>query len=119
MLSGYAKNERFCDAVDVFEAMPEKNIVSHNAMLSLYLGIGDFMSARQKGHGIDVYLMNEIKNITREYFHQPLAEKNKIKLSAETGYRGNQNIGENITKGIPDIPEAIDVCYNNYLWPIL
>ncbi|PHT53292.1 hypothetical protein CQW23_07754 [Capsicum baccatum] len=47
MLSGYAKNERFCDAVDVFEAMLEKNIVSHNAMLSLYLGIGDFMSARQ------------------------------------------------------------------------
>ncbi|KAF3661155.1 green ripe-like 1 [Capsicum annuum] len=41
----------------------------------------------QKGHGIDVYLMNEIKNITREYFHQPLAEKNKIKLSAETEYR--------------------------------
>ncbi|KAM3319861.1 hypothetical protein P3S67_007061 [Capsicum chacoense] len=118
MLSGYAKNERFCDIVDVFEAMLEKNIVSHNAMLSLYLDIGDFMSARQKGHGIDVYLMNEIKNITREYFHQPLADKNKIKLSVETGYRGNQKIGENITKGIPDIPEAIDIYYNNYLWPI-
>ncbi|KAF3617613.1 green ripe-like 1 [Capsicum annuum] len=114
MLSGYAKNGRFCDVVDVFEAMPEKNIMSHNAMLSLYLGIGDFISARQvfdeKGHGIDVYLMNEIKNITREYFHQPLAEKNKIKLSAETGYRGYQKIGENITKEIPDILEAIG-CY--------
>ncbi|KAM3264956.1 hypothetical protein P3L10_001950 [Capsicum annuum] len=63
-----------------------------------------------KGHGIDVYLMNEIKNITREYFHQPLAEKNKIKLSAETEYRGYQKIEENINKGIPDIHEAID-CY--------
>ncbi|PHU29834.1 putative 2-oxoglutarate-dependent dioxygenase [Capsicum chinense] len=104
------KNKRFCDVVDVFEAMPEKNVVSHNAMLSLYLGIGDFMSARQKGHGIDVYLMNEIKNITREYFHQPLAEKNKTKLSAETGYRGYQKIEENINKGIPDIHEAIG-CY--------
>ncbi|PHU19853.1 putative 2-oxoglutarate-dependent dioxygenase, partial [Capsicum chinense] len=114
MLSRYAKNGRFCDVVDVFEAMPEKNIMSHNAMLSLYLGIGDFRSARQvfdeKGHGIDVYLMNEIKNITREYFHQPLVEKNKIKLSAETGYRGYQKIGENITKEIPDILEAIG-CY--------
>ncbi|KAM3363476.1 putative 2-oxoglutarate-dependent dioxygenase isoform X1 [Capsicum galapagoense] len=63
-----------------------------------------------KGHGIDVYLMNEIKNITREFFRQPIAEKNKIKLSAETGYRGYQKIGENITKGKPDIQEAID-CY--------
>ncbi|PHT58760.1 Pentatricopeptide repeat-containing protein, mitochondrial [Capsicum baccatum] len=47
MLSRYAKNKRFGDAVDVFEAMPEKNVVSYNAMLSGYLGIGDFMSARK------------------------------------------------------------------------
>ncbi|KAF3656157.1 hypothetical protein FXO38_14304 [Capsicum annuum] len=47
MLSGYAKNGRFYDSVDVFEAMPEKNVVSYNAMLSGYLGIGDFMSARK------------------------------------------------------------------------
>ncbi|PHU29262.1 Pentatricopeptide repeat-containing protein, mitochondrial [Capsicum chinense] len=47
MLSRYAKNERFGDVVDVFEAMPEKNVVSYNAMLSGYLGIGDFMSARK------------------------------------------------------------------------
>ncbi|KAF3645080.1 hypothetical protein FXO37_21140 [Capsicum annuum] len=47
MLSRYAKNERFGDVVDVFKAMPEKNVVSYNAMLSGYLGIGDFMSARK------------------------------------------------------------------------
>ncbi|PHT93345.1 hypothetical protein T459_01227 [Capsicum annuum] len=47
MLSRYAKNERFGDVVDVFEAMPEKNVVSYNVMLSGYLGIGDFMSARK------------------------------------------------------------------------
>ncbi|PHT41814.1 hypothetical protein CQW23_20668 [Capsicum baccatum] len=45
MLSGYEKYGRFCDAVDVFEAMPEKNVMSYNVMLSGYLGIGDFMSA--------------------------------------------------------------------------
>ncbi|KAF3658996.1 hypothetical protein FXO38_12888 [Capsicum annuum] len=39
------ENGRFCDAVDVFEANPEKNVVSYNAMLCGYLGIGDFMSA--------------------------------------------------------------------------
>ncbi|PHT63051.1 hypothetical protein T459_33071 [Capsicum annuum] len=43
VLSGYAKNKRFCDVADVFEAMPEKNVVSYNAMLSEYLWIGDFM----------------------------------------------------------------------------
>ncbi|KAM3340941.1 hypothetical protein P3S68_028576 [Capsicum galapagoense] len=47
MLSRYAKNERFCDVVDVYEVMPEKNVVSYNAVLSGYLGIGDFMSARK------------------------------------------------------------------------
>ncbi|MCD7455004.1 hypothetical protein HAX54_026732 [Datura stramonium] len=62
-----------------------------------------------KGHGVPVSLMKEIKSITREYFHQPYEEKIKIKLSASTGYRGYQRIGENITKGIPDIHEAIDV----------
>ncbi|PHU10759.1 hypothetical protein BC332_22619 [Capsicum chinense] len=45
MLSGYEKYGRFCDAVDVFEAMPVKNVMSYNVMLSGYLGIGDFMSA--------------------------------------------------------------------------
>ncbi|KAK6798381.1 hypothetical protein RDI58_006083 [Solanum bulbocastanum] len=64
----------------------------------------------QKGHGIPVSLMKDIKNIAREYFHQPYEEKMEIKLSAETGYRGYQRIGENITKGKPDIHEAID-CY--------
>ncbi|ONK60407.1 uncharacterized protein A4U43_C08F18110 [Asparagus officinalis] len=31
-------------------------------------------------------------------------------MSSETGYRGYQRIGENVTKGTPDIHEAID-CY--------
>ncbi|XP_027770856.1 probable 2-oxoglutarate-dependent dioxygenase At3g50210 isoform X3 [Solanum pennellii] len=63
-----------------------------------------------KGHGIPDSLMKDIKNIAREYFHQPYEEKIKIKLSAETGYRGYQRIGENVTKGVPDKHEAID-CY--------
>ncbi|PHT43026.1 hypothetical protein CQW23_17051 [Capsicum baccatum] len=89
ILSEYAKNERFYDVVDVFEVMPKKNIVSHNVMLSLYLGIGDFMSARQ--------VFDEI------------GERNVACWKAVIN-GGYQKIGENITKGIPDIPEAID-CY--------
>ncbi|PHU25254.1 hypothetical protein BC332_03586 [Capsicum chinense] len=47
MLSGFAKNRKFCDVVDVIEAVPEKNVVTYNAILSGYLGIGDFMSAHK------------------------------------------------------------------------
>ncbi|PHT54835.1 hypothetical protein CQW23_03321, partial [Capsicum baccatum] len=89
MLSGYAKNGRFCDVVDVFEAMSEKNVVSHNAILSLYLGIADFMSEWR--------VFNEI------------SERNITCWNAMIN-GGYKFFGENINKGIPDIHEAID-CY--------
>ncbi|XP_019259809.1 PREDICTED: probable 2-oxoglutarate-dependent dioxygenase At3g49630 isoform X2 [Nicotiana attenuata] len=54
--------------------------------------------------------MKEIRSIAREYFHHPYEDKLKIKLSASTGYRGYQRIGEHITKDTPDMHEAID-CY--------
>ncbi|XP_048335485.1 probable 2-oxoglutarate-dependent dioxygenase At3g50210 isoform X2 [Ziziphus jujuba] len=63
-----------------------------------------------KGHGIPDSLMKEVKNLTRKFFHLPYEEKLKIKMTPATGYRGYQRIGENITKGVPDIHEAID-CY--------
>ncbi|KAH9602120.1 hypothetical protein KSS87_002248 [Heliosperma pusillum] len=62
-----------------------------------------------KGHGIPDTLLKEVKDITRQFFYLPLEEKIKIKLSAETGYRGYQEVGDNITKGVPDMHEAIDV----------
>ncbi|KAK6151210.1 hypothetical protein DH2020_016142 [Rehmannia glutinosa] len=63
-----------------------------------------------KGHGIPYSLAEEIRSISRQFFHLPYEEKLKIKLSAATGYRGYQRVGENITKGVPDMHEAID-CY--------
>ncbi|GAY50287.1 hypothetical protein CUMW_125460 [Citrus unshiu] len=62
-----------------------------------------------KGHGIPESLINDVKNITQKFFDLPYEEKIKIKLTPATGYRGYQRIGENITKGIPDMHEAIDV----------
>ncbi|PHT37917.1 hypothetical protein CQW23_21490 [Capsicum baccatum] len=41
----YAKNERFCDVVDVFEVMPEKNVVSYNTVLSGYVKVGKMREA--------------------------------------------------------------------------
>lgn len=44
-------------------------------------------SALQKGHGIPDSLVNEIRSISRQFFHLPYEEKLKIKLSPSTGYR--------------------------------
>ncbi|KAI5684517.1 hypothetical protein M9H77_05745 [Catharanthus roseus] len=63
-----------------------------------------------KGHGIPDSLIKEVRDIAHRFFDLPCEEKLKIKLSAETGYRGYQHLGENITKGTPDMHEAID-CY--------
>lgn len=64
-----------------------------------------------KGHGIPDSLIKEIRSISRMFFDLPYEEKLKVKLSAATGYRGYQRVGENITKGVPDMHEAID-CYS-------
>ncbi|XP_047958480.1 probable 2-oxoglutarate-dependent dioxygenase At3g50210 [Salvia hispanica] len=63
-----------------------------------------------KGHGIPDSVLKEIRSISRQFFDLPYEEKLKIKLSPATGYRGYQRVGENITKGVPDMHEAID-CY--------
>ncbi|XP_010503690.1 PREDICTED: probable 2-oxoglutarate-dependent dioxygenase At3g49630 isoform X2 [Camelina sativa] len=62
------------------------------------------------GHGISEDLINRVREITREFFKLPYDEKLKIKMTPAAGYRGYQRIGENVTKGVPDIHEAID-CY--------
>ncbi|XP_073274465.1 homoarginine-6-hydroxylase 2-ODD-C23 isoform X2 [Primulina huaijiensis] len=63
-----------------------------------------------KGHGIPDFFLKEVRSIAHHFFNLPYEEKLKIKLSAATGYRGYQRVGENITKGVPDMHEAID-CY--------
>ncbi|GAB2231728.1 hypothetical protein Droror1_Dr00010740 [Drosera rotundifolia] len=63
-----------------------------------------------KGHGIPAPLINQVRSITHKFFELPSTEKLKIKMSAATGYRGYQEIGENVTEGVPDRHEAID-CY--------
>ncbi|XWS41865.1 hypothetical protein CRYUN_Cryun17cG0119500 [Craigia yunnanensis] len=63
-----------------------------------------------KGHDIPETLVKEVRNITHKFFDLPYEEKLKIKMTAAAGYRGYQRIGENITKGVPDMHEAID-CY--------
>ncbi|KAE8693327.1 putative 2-oxoglutarate-dependent dioxygenase [Hibiscus syriacus] len=61
-----------------------------------------------KGHGVPQSLMNEVKDVTHRFFDLPYDEKLKIKLTPSTGYRGYQKMKANITKGVPDLQEAID-----------
>ncbi|KAM1156697.1 hypothetical protein ACFX13_028027 [Malus domestica] len=63
-----------------------------------------------KGHGIPKTLLKQVKNLTRKFFELPYEEKLNITMSADSGFRGYQRIGDNITKGVPDMHEAID-CY--------
>lgn len=62
------------------------------------------------GHCIPDSLIKEVREMTKKFFDLSYEEKLKIKMTPKTGYRGYQRIGENITKGTPDIHEAID-CY--------
>ncbi|OAY77077.1 putative 2-oxoglutarate-dependent dioxygenase [Ananas comosus] len=63
-----------------------------------------------KGHGIPESLVKEVRDITHGFFALPYEDKVKIKMTSESGYRGYQRVGENVTKGKPDMHEAID-CY--------
>ncbi|XP_047310775.1 probable 2-oxoglutarate-dependent dioxygenase At3g50210 [Impatiens glandulifera] len=63
-----------------------------------------------KGHGIPDSLVEEVRKVSHRFFSLPNDEKLNVKLSPATGYRGYQYPGENITKGVPDMHEAID-CY--------
>jgi isopenicillin N synthase-like dioxygenase len=72
-----------------------------------------------KGHGIAESLMKEVRDVTRKFFHLPYEEKLKIKMRPESGYRGYQRIGENVTMGKPDMHEAIDVSSHLSLYFLL
>ncbi|KOM32353.1 hypothetical protein LR48_Vigan01g190900 [Vigna angularis] len=63
-----------------------------------------------KGHGVPETLLKEVRDVTRGFFELPYEEKAKIQMTPAAGYRGYQRIGQNVTKGAPDIHEAID-CY--------
>ncbi|KAK1368584.1 putative 2-oxoglutarate-dependent dioxygenase [Heracleum sosnowskyi] len=66
-----------------------------------------------KGHGIPGSVLKEVRELSHQFFELPLEEKLKIKLSPATGYRGYQEVGDNLTKDVPDMQEAID-CYREF-----
>ncbi|XP_006855229.2 probable 2-oxoglutarate-dependent dioxygenase At3g49630 isoform X2 [Amborella trichopoda] len=61
-----------------------------------------------KGHGVPDHIVQGVRDLSHEFFGLPYEEKLKIKMSASSGYRGYQVMGENITQGKPDMHEAID-----------
>ncbi|KAI4386673.1 hypothetical protein MLD38_004586 [Melastoma candidum] len=63
-----------------------------------------------KGHGIPESLIKDVRALSHQFFELSYEEKLKIKMTPAAGYRGYQRLGENVTKGVPDMHEAID-CY--------
>ncbi|XWS45231.1 hypothetical protein CRYUN_Cryun15aG0118400 [Craigia yunnanensis] len=61
-----------------------------------------------KGHGVPESLMKEVRSMTHKFFSLPYEEKLKIKMTPAAGYRGYEKLKENITKGLPDLLEAVD-----------
>ncbi|GMY11808.1 probable 2-oxoglutarate-dependent dioxygenase At3g50210 [Fagus crenata] len=62
-----------------------------------------------KGHGIPDSLLKEVKSVAHNFFDLPSEEKIKIEMTPATGYRGYEKIGVNLTNGMPDMQEAIDI----------
>lgn len=67
------------------------------------------------GHGIPVAKLDQIISLARRFFALPLAKKNQIKRFDAGGpeggdsARGYQGLGENVTQGLQDMQEAIDL----------
>ncbi|KAL6640294.1 hypothetical protein ACP70R_022143 [Stipagrostis hirtigluma subsp. patula] len=61
-----------------------------------------------KGHGISESLMREVRDAAHKFFQLPHGEKMKIKMASQSGYRGYQPVGENITMGKRDMHESVD-----------
>ncbi|AQK42235.1 Probable 2-oxoglutarate-dependent dioxygenase At3g50210 [Zea mays] len=61
-----------------------------------------------KGHGICEMLMREVRDVSHKFFQLPHEEKMKIKMTRQSGYRGYQKLGENVTKEKRDMHEAVN-----------
>ncbi|KAF2116211.1 hypothetical protein BDV96DRAFT_573567 [Lophiotrema nucula] len=67
------------------------------------------------GHGISKTKLDQIVDLSRQFFALPVSEKNKIKRhdaggpEGGDGARGYQGMRENITLGRRDVQEAIDI----------
>ncbi|KAH6557965.1 hypothetical protein KP509_1Z083300 [Ceratopteris richardii] len=61
-----------------------------------------------RGHCIPPSLSEAVLRVSHEFFESSHENKIKMQLSSATGFRGYQVIGQNVTKGMPDMHEAID-----------
>jgi isopenicillin N synthase-like dioxygenase len=61
-----------------------------------------------KGHGVSPRLLEQVLDMGYKFFALPEEDKLQIAMSSDTGFRGYQKLGQNITKGQPDLHEAID-----------
>ncbi|CAI7809295.1 unnamed protein product [Closterium sp. NIES-53] len=63
------------------------------------------------GHGVSQQLVDDSREVGREFFALADETKNEIALSKSPVFRGYQRLGENITQGRRDMHEAIDLLW--------
>eukprot|EP00455_Lapot_gusevi_P015172 TRINITY_DN1765_c0_g1_i1.p1 TRINITY_DN1765_c0_g1~~TRINITY_DN1765_c0_g1_i1.p1 ORF type:complete len:371 (-),score=131.08 TRINITY_DN1765_c0_g1_i1:106-1218(-) len=62
------------------------------------------------GHGINQAELDEVIDVSRQFFHSPQENKNKVLMTNKPfGFRGYQKLGQNVTQYQRDWHEAIDL----------
>ncbi|BBN08381.1 protein MpDOXC26 [Marchantia polymorpha subsp. ruderalis] len=61
-----------------------------------------------QGHGVPFEMIDLVRKLGHDFFNLSTEEKHTIKMTQASGWRGYQTLGENVTKGISDMHEAID-----------
>ncbi|KAL6883364.1 hypothetical protein ACP4OV_010778 [Aristida adscensionis] len=101
------------DISPLVEKIDDPNLVNDKDVLQVVQMLDD--ACREagffyvKGHGISESLMRGVRDVAHKFFQLPDDEKIKIKMTSQSGYRGYQRLGENITKGKHDMHEAVDI----------
>src|SRR5262245_58436090 len=60
------------------------------------------------GHGVEEALSSRLEALSREFFAEPLEEKQKIRMAlGGRAWRGYFAVGDELTSGLPDLKEGI------------
>ena len=88
------------------DAVTAEEVAAASALHDACRQVGFFCAAN---HGIDPSLQRRVLRTSRAFFALPEEVKARYALSGDNPYRGYQRLGINITEGLRDRHEALDV----------